>query len=179
MIEDTKWVKSIVEKEGVKGAYHVVTWHDGKKDTIFDTALLEVCKKGLADQLAVHYFKESNVRESDGKTFWNIVSAEALSLETTAEEVKALPPQQPVQPPPQIDEPILKLPFGDDSVKEENLPRDKWEQYPPKLQIDARTHDIHKQGALKCATRLACAGLIKLSELKEKSDMLLRYLDGE
>lgn len=75
---------------------------------------------------------------------------------------------EPLEPEPQIDEPEL----GD-------IPLDYPMPLTPAFQVDGRTHDIHRQVSLKCAVELASHGIIKVSELKEHSEKLLRYLDGE
>ena len=178
MIEDTKWVKTLVEKAGGKsGKYHVVTWHDGKKDNLFEPALVEVCQQGLAQQLAVHYVKESSTRESDSKTFWNIVSAETVAPKETAKEVSALKPTDHIQPVPQEDEPPPEeLGILDKAIAEtRNIDRGSFAKYV----VDDRTHDMHRQVALKCAVELVSHGFAKVGELKSTSNMLLKYLDGE
>ena len=106
-------------------------------------------KWGLLQENATLEFK----LEKKGQ-FWNVI--DILPAPGLPE------PAVPIQPPPQIDEPT-----------EDDYPFEK----PPKFQVDARQHDIHKQVALYCAVRLTCHGLMELSKLKQNAEMLLRYLD--
>ena len=100
--------------------------------------------------------------------FWNVTDV----LPVLAPEATAPIPQER-----QVEEPTDKeLESLDKAMsEEERIDRGSF----AKFVVDARTHDIHRQGALKCSTRLACSGLIKIGELLSYSDRLLKYLDGE
>ena len=82
------------------------------------------------------------------------------------------PPKDPIKPELQEDEPTLEQLEATTTGKPNVVSSTKF-------QVDARTHDIHRQVALKVAAELVCHGMAKLSDLKSTSEMLLTYLDGE
>ena len=83
-MEDTKWVKSIEEKTGVKGAYHTVTWHDDEKDNIFDAGTITVITQAHERDMGVHYWKEKV------GNYWNITKVEQSAAAPTSTDVKVV-----------------------------------------------------------------------------------------
>ena len=79
------------------------------------------------------------------------------------------PPTKPIEPELQEDEPIPE------DLEGPSVNRGSFAKYV----VDPRTHDIHRQVALKCAVDLASHGFIKPGELLTKAESLLLYLDGE
>ena len=65
-MEDSKFVKDITEKEGKK-KYWQVTWHDDKKDNIFNPDWLKLLEQAHLENRIVDFKKEKN------GNFWNIV----------------------------------------------------------------------------------------------------------
>lgn len=95
--------------------------------------------------------------------FWNVI--DILPVLTPE-------PTTPIPQEGQIDEPT-------DEELDKVIAQDKRVVDAISHPIDWRTHDIHKQVALKVSADLVSHGMVKLGELKSTSEMLLRYLDGE
>ena len=67
MIEDSKWVKSVESNAPKKG--WKITWHDDKKDNIFDESWLKILDEAQKDNRLVHFTKEKN-----NAGYWNILN---------------------------------------------------------------------------------------------------------
>ena len=105
---DTKWVADIEAKSGAKGTYWTVTWHDTKKDTLFDEDWKNICEKAQTGKLAVHFTKE---KKGD---YWNIVSLELVEKEL------------PQATDPRKNEPPEGKPPGQKTVSEDIKDNMKW-----------------------------------------------------
>jgi len=77
MIEDSKFVQSIISNSPKKG--WKITWHDEKKDNIFNEAWLKILDQAQKEQRMVHFTKEKNEAG-----YWNILTLELASLEAEA-----------------------------------------------------------------------------------------------
>ena len=86
-MEDSKFVKDITEKEGKK-KYWQITWHDDKKDNIFNPDWLKLLEQAHLENRIVDFKKEKN------GNYWNITELK-LGDYTEAPVIKLAEPKTP------------------------------------------------------------------------------------
>ena len=125
----------------------------------------------------VHFFE--GIVVPDAAVQLNYATAYGNEYIYNAVQVKGElpPPTFAIQPVPQEDEPPPEELETLDKAMSEKGSKDRGSF--AKYVVDDRTHDIHRQVALKCAVELVSHGFAKIGELKSTSNMLLKYLDGE
>ena len=84
MIEDSKWVKSVVSNAPKKG--WKITWHDDKYDNIFDESWLKILDQAQKGQRMIHFTKEQNQ-----SGYWNIKTLELANLEAQPQPAPEYP----------------------------------------------------------------------------------------
>jgi len=87
-MEDSKFVKDITEKEGKK-KYWQITWHDDKKDNIFNPDWLKLLEQAHLENRIVDFKKEKN------GNYWNITE---LKLGDFTEAPKLTEPKDKMTP---------------------------------------------------------------------------------
>ena len=91
-MEENRIAVALEEKQGTKGAYHVVKWKDGGTDNIFNADWLPLINQSIEKQLILHTVKEP----ASNPKYNNIVKLELTKYETSA--VSTEPPQTAPKP---------------------------------------------------------------------------------
>jgi hypothetical protein len=85
-IKDTKWVASVEAGKTSKGGpMWTITWHDGKKDKIFDSEWAQLADEAFDSGGAVYI-----EHDKSAQGYWNITRMELMKDKVT--EVPASPP---------------------------------------------------------------------------------------
>ncbi len=92
-MEENRIAVALEEKQGTKGAYHVVKWKDGGTDNIFNADWLPLINQSIEKQLILHTVKEP----ASNPKYNNIVKLELTKYETRAVST------EPAQPAPKPD----------------------------------------------------------------------------